>query len=317
MAKKITKVISRRKKFIEIDLPIINSKVELIGNSLQDLENKTIKLDLTRNLRGKAIEALLKIEIKQGKPIVRIKKLTLMSYFIRRMIRKRISYIEDSFDAQTKESIWRIKPFLITRKKISRAVKKTLRNKAKNWIEDSMIKKTNEEFLKEILTNKFQRTLSLVLKKTYPLSLCEIRILELKKDLEIKEKELKIDKKEVKEGEADKKDIKEGEADKKDIRKKEVKEGEADKKEVKEGEIDKKEVKEGEADKKDIRKKEVKKPEETSKKILIKKEGAQSKKTGGIEKIKKSRKKPEKSKLKLKPKIAKKQIKKRLKKEKS
>jgi len=215
MAKKITKVISRRKKFIEIDLPIINSKAELIGNSLQDLENKTIKLDLTRNLRGKAIEAVLKIEIKQGKPIIRIKKLTLMPYFIRRMIRKRISYIEDSFDAQTKESVWRIKPFLITRKKISRVVKKTLRNKAKNWIEDSIIKKTNEEFLKEILANKFQRALSLVLKKTYPLSLCEIRILELKKDLEVKEvKEIKADKKEMKENNVDKKEAKEKEVNK-------------------------------------------------------------------------------------------------------
>jgi len=215
MAKKITKVISRRKKFIEIDLPIINSKAELIGNSLQDLENKTIKLDLTRNLRGKAIEAVLKIEIKQGKPIIRIKKLTLMPYFIRRMIRKRISYIEDSFDAQTKESVWRIKPFLITRKKISRVVKKTLRNKAKNWIEDSIIKKTNEEFLKEILANKFQRALSLVLKKTYPLSLCEIRILELKKDLEVKEvKEIKTDKKEMKENNVDKKEAKEKEVNK-------------------------------------------------------------------------------------------------------
>ena len=215
MAKKITKVISRRKKFIEIDLPIINSKAELIGNSLQDLENKTIKLDLTRNLRGKAIEAVLKIEIKQGKPIIRIKKLTLMPYFIRRMIRKRISYIEDSFDAKTKESVWRIKPFLITRKKISRVVKKTLRNKAKNWIEDSIIKKTNEEFLKEILANKFQRALSLVLKKTYPLSLCEIRILELKKDLEVKEvKEIKTDKKEMKENNVDKKEAKEKEVNK-------------------------------------------------------------------------------------------------------
>ena len=215
MAKKITKVISRRKKFIEIDLPIINSKAELIGNSLQDLENKTIKLDLTRNLRGKAIEAVLKIEIKQGKPIIRIKKLTLMPYFIRRMIRKRISYIEDSFDAKTKESVWRIKPFLITRKKISRVVKKTLRNKAKNWIEDSIIKKTNEEFLKEILANKFQRALSLVLKKTYPLSLCEIRILELKKDLEVKEvKEIKADKKEMKENNVDKKEAKEKEVNK-------------------------------------------------------------------------------------------------------
>ena len=215
MAKKITKVISKRKKFIEIDLPIINSKAELIGNSLQDLKNKTIKLDLTRNLRGKAIEAVLKIEIKQGKPIIRIKKLTLMPYFIRRMIRKRISYIEDSFDAKTKESVWRIKPFLITRKKISRVVKKTLRNKAKNWIEDSIIKKTNEEFLKEILANKFQRALSLVLKKTYPLSLCEIRILELKKDLEVKEvKEIKADKKEMKENNVDKKEAKEKEVNK-------------------------------------------------------------------------------------------------------
>ena len=294
MAKKITKVISRRKKFIEIDLPIINSKAELIGNSLQDLENKTIKLDLTRNLRGKAIEAVLKIEIKQGKPIVRIKKLTLMPYFIRRMIRKRISYIEDSFDAQTKESIWRIKPFLITRKKISRVVKKTLRNKAKNWIEDSIIEKTNEEFLKEILANKFQRALSLVLKKTYPLSLCEIRILELKKDLEIKEKKAEIDKKEAK-------------VDKKEVGEKEVK-------------IDKKEIKEADANKKEVGEKEVKKPEGNSEKILIKeieKENLQSKKIDEIGKIKKSRKKPEKPKLKIKPKITKKKIKEKLGKKKS
>jgi len=294
MAKKITKVISKRKKFIEIDLPIINSKAELIGNSLQDLENKTIKLDLTRNLRGKAIEAVLKIEIKQGKPIVRIKKLTLMPYFIRRMIRKRISYIEDSFDAQTKESIWRIKPFLITRKKISRVVKKTLRNKAKNWIEDSIIEKTNEEFLKEILANKFQRALSLVLKKTYPLSLCEIRILELKKDLEIKEKKAEIDKKEAK-------------VDKKEVGEKEVK-------------IDKKEIKEADANKKEVGEKEVKKPEGNSEKILIKeieKENLQSKKIDEIGKIKKSRKKPEKPKLKIKPKITKKKIKEKLGKKKS
>jgi len=294
MAKKITKVISKRKKFIEIDLPIINSKAELIGNSLQDLENKTIKLDLTRNLRGKAIEAVLKIEIKQGKPIVRIKKLTLMPYFIRRMIRKRISYIEDSFDAQTKESIWRIKPFLITRKKISRVVKKTLRNKAKNWIEDSIIEKTNEEFLKEILANKFQRALSLVLKKTYPLSLCEIRILELKKDLEIKEKKAEIDKKEAK-------------VDKKEVGEKEVK-------------IDKKEIKEADANKKEVGEKEVKKPEGNSEKILIKeikKENSQTKKTDEISKIKKSRKKSKKPKLKIKPKITKKKIKEKLGKKKS
>ena len=181
MAKKITKVISKRKKFIEIDLPIINSKAELIGNSLQDLENKTIKLDLTRNLRGKAIEAVLKIEIKQGKPIVRIKKLTLMPYFIRRMIRKRISYIEDSFDAQTKESIWRIKPFLITRKRVHRSVRTELRNKAKEFLTNTAESLTKADFFQYAINGTIQKDLSKHLKKIYPLAVSELRVVKVEK----------------------------------------------------------------------------------------------------------------------------------------
>ena len=42
----------------------------------------------------------------------------------------------------------------------------------------------DEEIFNDILSNKLQKPLSLVLKKTYPLSLCEIRILEIKRPLE-------------------------------------------------------------------------------------------------------------------------------------
>jgi ribosomal protein S3AE len=196
MAKQ-TKVLTRRRKFMEVEIPITRTKFELVGNSPEEIENKTIKLDLTRDLRGKSMEAVVKIVIENNKPIAHPIKIKLMPYFIRRMIRKRISYVEESFEAPSQESMLTVKPFLITRKKVSRAVRKTIRNKAKNWLEDYISQKTDQEIFNEILTNKLQKPLSLHLKKTYPLSLCEIRVLEIKRPLEKEEVPKKVKKKEV------------------------------------------------------------------------------------------------------------------------
>ena len=187
MAQKETKVVIRRKKFQSVEIPLIRTKMELIGNSPEDLKDKTIKLDLTRQLKGKGVEAIVKIKIEDGKAIAKPKKIKLMSYFIRRMIRKRISYVEDSFETPSQESMILIKPFLITRKRVSKAVRKALRNRCKNWIEDYVAEKTDDELFQEILGNRMQRPLSLNLKKTYPLSLCEIRVLEVKRPLDPKE----------------------------------------------------------------------------------------------------------------------------------
>lgn len=184
---KKTKVIAKRKKFIEVDIPIIKIKEELVGNTLDDVKGKTIKMDLTRQLRGKSIELTLKITTENKKAVAIPKKITLMPYFIRRMMRKRTSYVEDSITAPTQESLVKIKPFLITRKKVSRAVRKTLRNLTKNWLEDYLVEKKDEEVFHDILSNRLQKPLSLKLKKTYPLSLCEIRILEILRPLKPEE----------------------------------------------------------------------------------------------------------------------------------
>ena len=185
--KKTAKVLVKRKKFQSVEIPLTNTKIELIGDSIDELKDKTIKLDLTRQLKGKSIEAIVKIKIKDEKAIAYPQKIKLMSYFIKRMIRKRISYVEDSFETPSQENMIIIKPFLITRKKVSRAVRKALRNRCKNWLEDYLAERKNDEIFNDILSNKLQRSLSLVLKKTYPLSLCEIRILELKRELTPKE----------------------------------------------------------------------------------------------------------------------------------
>ena len=193
-AEKSTKVLTKRKKFQSVEITLTNTKMELIGNSIEDLKDKTIKLDLTRQLKGKSVEAIVKIKIEDGKAIAYPKNIRLMPYFIKRMIRKRISYVEDSFETPSQENMIIIKPFLITRKKVSRAVRKALRNRTKNWIEDYIAERTNDEIFNEILSNKMQRSLSLILKKTYPLSLCEIRVLEIKRELS-KEEIPKIKKK--------------------------------------------------------------------------------------------------------------------------
>ncbi len=184
---KQTKVISKRKKFVDVDVPLTKTKVALVANSINDVQGKTIKLDLTRQLRGKSIEAVLKVKVENDQATAHIIKIKLMPYFIRRMIRKRISYVEDSFDAPSQESLIKIKPFIITRKKVSRVVRKTIRNQTKNWMEDYLAERKDEEIFNDILANKLQKQLSMRLKKTYPLSLCEIRILEIKRALEANE----------------------------------------------------------------------------------------------------------------------------------
>ena len=183
MVKKQTKIVIRRKKFLPVEVPATNARIELLGNTIEDIENKNIKLDLTRQLKGKSVEGTFKIKIIDKKLIALPSKIRLMPYFIRRMIRKRISYVEDSFNSPSQESIIKIKPFLITRKRVSKAVRKTLRNKAKNWLEDYLAERNDEEIFNDILGNRLQKPLSLVLKKTYPLSLCEIRLIEVVRPL--------------------------------------------------------------------------------------------------------------------------------------
>ena len=172
-----------KKKFWNINIPLTGEDYEAHSYTLDELQGKSIKLDMSRRLKGKGVDLILTIKVSDGKAFAIPKKMTLQSFFIRHMLRKSISYVEDSFAAESKESKIIIKPYLLTRKKVSRAVRRTLRNSARNWIEDYTKTKTNEELFAEIMDGQMQRPLSLKLKKIYPLALCEIRDLEIKSPL--------------------------------------------------------------------------------------------------------------------------------------
>jgi len=183
-----------KKKFFEVEIPLIDSSVELIGDSIESLDKRTIKMDLTRQLRGKSIEVIFKIEVNEKKASAKPVKLLLLPFFIRRVLRKNISYIEDSFSVECQDSWIRIKPYLITRKKVSRRVRKALRQEAKNWLLDYTKNKQYLELFSDILENKLQKALSLKLKKIYPLALCEIRVLNIEKIKEQEEVKVTIEK---------------------------------------------------------------------------------------------------------------------------
>jgi ribosomal protein S3AE len=177
----------KKKRFFDVEMPLINKQTQIFAYELSELEGKYIKYDLTRILRGKSILMQFKVSVKEHQAIAYPRGILLMPYFLRRMIRKGTDYVEDSFVADCKDASIKIKPFLITRRKVSKRVRRGLRDKAREEIKKYLRDKPASRIFEEILKNKMQKELSLMLKKIYPLSLCEIKSLEIEKDLEVKE----------------------------------------------------------------------------------------------------------------------------------
>jgi len=176
-------IAKKKKKFFDVEMPLIGKQTQLLAFELEELEGKEIKYDLTRILKGKSILLNLKVIVKDEKATSYPIEMNVVSYYLRRMIRKGSDYVEDSFKSTCKDGEIIVKPFLITRRKVSNPVKKALREETKKEIIDYFKDKPSEYIFEELLRNRFQKTLSLKLKKIYPLSLCEIRTFKVVKNL--------------------------------------------------------------------------------------------------------------------------------------
>jgi|TARA_Y100000034_G_scaffold43035_1_gene52574 ribosomal protein S3AE len=178
----------KRKKFFDVEIPLIRKETHLQAYDIKELEGRTIKYDLTRFLKGKGMIIKLNVKIEGEKATTTPKETRFMPYFLKRMVRKGTNYVEDSFSTKCTDAQIRIKPFLITRRKVSRAVRKALREKAREELINYVKDKNTETLFDEILKNQLQKSLILKLKKIYPLSLCEIRVLKVEKEFDKKEK---------------------------------------------------------------------------------------------------------------------------------
>ena len=180
-------IAKKRKKFFDVDIPLIRKQTQLYAFDIKDLDNKDIKYDLTRILKGKNILLRLKVNVKEDHAIATPIEINLLSSLLKRVVRKGTDYIEDSFSAECKDAQLRIKPLLVTRARVSRQIRKALREKAKEELTKYIKSKNSEDIFEDVLKSKFQKELSLKLKKIYPLSFCEIRILKVERFLDKKE----------------------------------------------------------------------------------------------------------------------------------
>ena len=161
-----------RKKFFEVPIPLTATKAKLYAQTEESLNNKVIKLDMTKNLKGKSVELRTRVKYIDGKIDSELMSLVVMPGYIRRIMRRGIDYIEDSFEADCKDAKLRIKPFMITRNHVSRTVRHAIRTTAKKFLESYLTIKNTREIFSEAMTNKLQKNLSLKVKKLYPLAFC-------------------------------------------------------------------------------------------------------------------------------------------------
>lgn len=174
-------IAKRKKRFFDVEMPIIEKTTQLQAYEIKELDGKIIRYDLTRFLRGKSLLLQLRVKVDKEKAVASPMHAKLMPYFLKRMMRKGTNYIEDSFSANCKDAQIRIKPLLISRRKVSKRVRKALREKAREELISYVKDKDTKTLFDDLLKNKIQKPLGLKLKKIYPLSLCEIRILKVEK----------------------------------------------------------------------------------------------------------------------------------------
>ena len=202
-----------RKKFFTVNIPLLNKEIELYANNEGELPGRTVKLDLTSMLKGKGIELLLQIKEEKKEIIAVPVQASLPGFYIRRMMRKGIDYAEDSFLVQCRDHRIRIKPFLLTRKRVSRRVLSGLRVKTKEEITEYVKERSFENLVLDVMNNKLQKELNPKLRKIYPLGLFEIRFIGIEdlKEHEVYEKEQqdRVDIEKLEKKEEVKKDIKE------------------------------------------------------------------------------------------------------------
>ncbi|MBS3108316.1 hypothetical protein J4409_00425 [Candidatus Woesearchaeota archaeon] len=106
----------------------------------------------------------------------------LMSYemiltYVKRMMRKGVEKIEDSFIVQSNDNIKiQVKPMLLAKNKVKNSVATAIRKTARGFIGEMAGKQTYSDFMYGVALSKIQRQLRENINKVYPLVACEFRI---------------------------------------------------------------------------------------------------------------------------------------------
>jgi ribosomal protein S3AE len=184
--KKVGKVKVKKKRWFPVFAPNFLGKTEIGESYLNEVEEatgRTLKVnlkDLTGSIKDQNICLSLKITTVAGNNLqTEVVGYSYMPYFIKRMVRRNIGKVEDSFLLRTKDDkVVRIKPLITTVFKLNKSVKTLFRKKIIEILGQEAGKLTFDSLINELLRYKLQIELKKKLKNIHPVR--EVIIREIK-----------------------------------------------------------------------------------------------------------------------------------------
>jgi len=186
LPKKTSSEPKKKKRWISILSPKEFNSIQL-GETLCFLPNEILGRKVIANLmyltndpKKQHINIKFKVnEVKGDTVSSEFVGYEISNSFIKRVVRKGRDKVDDSLTAQTKDNInIKLKPLLVAKHKIKGSISTDLRKSSREFLSNAVKSLTYQELINSIIYNKLQKDLRTTLNKIYPLSVCEIRVLE-------------------------------------------------------------------------------------------------------------------------------------------
>ena len=148
----------------------------------QDLVGKVVKanlMSLTNDPKKQSITVTFRvIETVNDTCQTDLVTYAINNAHIKRLVRKSTNKLEDSFLVKSKDGVaFRIKPILLTRYRANNSVLTVIRKKTQEAITSYFSQTESHQCFADVITNKLQMETKKMLKKVYPISICEIKTL--------------------------------------------------------------------------------------------------------------------------------------------
>lgn len=156
---------------------------EIPANDKNSLMGRTLKVNLM-NLIGdpkkQNINLTFKIrDFKEDNAITELVRYELVGSYIKKITRRSKSKADDSFILETKDKVRiKIKPVIVTRAKVQKRVLTVLRKLTREFLKEYLENNEFHKVISDVVSNKIQRALKDGMRKTYPLDICEFKVIE-------------------------------------------------------------------------------------------------------------------------------------------
>lgn len=157
---------------------------EVIGESLvaspSDLVGRVVTVNLaslTDDIRQQHINLKFRVVSVEGEAaITELLSFEVMPAALKRLMRRGVDRVDASFVAETADGKKvRVKPFILTKAYARGTILRLLRKSLAEFISEEAKKVSFDEFVKSLISNKFQMGIKSALKKIYPVKSSEVR----------------------------------------------------------------------------------------------------------------------------------------------